>query len=97
MRCTGHCCDGFTLNQSPGKLAALAAGGDADAAKIIGLIRVKSYGEGNRFLLRYRCKALLANGDCGVYEERPEMCRRYPDGGECRVAGCTLGVEGRCV
>ena len=37
----------------------------------------------------YRCKNLLANGDCGVYETRPKMCSEYPYGGTCDYKECT--------
>lgn len=94
-RCTGGCCRKFTINKSPGELAAQAAGGDADAAKIRDLLKLHSYSDdGETFLLRYDCKALLPNGDCSIYNERPDMCRRYPDGFQCSVEGCTyVGIN----
>ena len=38
----------------------------------------------------YRCKNLQANGDCGIYEDRPMMCRGYPYGRACSYRGCTM-------
>lgn len=41
----------------------------------------------------YTCKNLLTNGDCGIYETRPKMCREYPHYGRagalCRYSTCT--------
>lgn len=38
----------------------------------------------------YTCKHLDANtGDCTDYENRPDMCRRYPYGGRCTYKDCT--------
>ena len=40
---------------------------------------------------RYTCKHLLPNGDCDNYENRPQMCRQYPDygrGGLCEYKEC---------
>lgn len=37
---------------------------------------------------RYTCANLLPSGDCGIYDSRPSMCRRYPYGRGCDVPGC---------
>jgi Fe-S-cluster containining protein len=37
----------------------------------------------------HTCKNLLENGDCGDYENRPSMCRSYPDGRPCLFIHCT--------
>jgi Fe-S-cluster containining protein len=37
----------------------------------------------------YTCKHLAENGDCTIYEHRPDMCRAYPNGHECEFAECT--------
>ena len=37
----------------------------------------------------YSCRHVLLNGDCGIYETRPEMCRRYPNGSPCVFTDCT--------
>lgn len=42
-------------------------------------------------LWRFRCTALLANGRCGNYEDRPDLCKRYEAGSdELCVFGRTL-------
>lgn len=43
----------------------------------------------------YTCRHLKDNKDCGIYEERPHMCRSYPDFGICVYAncGCTYQLE----
>lgn len=37
----------------------------------------------------YRCKNVLPNGDCGIYETRPGMCSGFPYGRDCQYAACT--------
>lgn len=37
----------------------------------------------------YTCRHRLPNGNCGVYEARPSLCRDYPYGGPCEYPGCT--------
>lgn len=37
----------------------------------------------------HTCKHLQPNGDCGNYENRPEMCRVYPNGRPCVFVHCT--------
>lgn len=38
----------------------------------------------------YTCKNLQSNGDCGIYEARPRLCRDYPYAGDvCGYDGCT--------
>lgn len=38
----------------------------------------------------YTCVHLQPNGDCGIYDIRPAMCRDYPYGLPCRYLGCTF-------
>lgn len=38
----------------------------------------------------YGCRYIQLNGDCGIYETRPQMCRSYPDGQECGFEECTM-------
>jgi Fe-S-cluster containining protein len=38
----------------------------------------------------YRCAHVRENGDCGIYEMRPKMCRDYPYGTDCDFPGCTM-------
>ena len=37
----------------------------------------------------YDCRHLQPNGDCAIYEDRPTMCRNYPNGVACSRVGCT--------
>lgn len=37
----------------------------------------------------YECAHLQENGDCGIYESRPEVCRDYPYGRPCGQPDCT--------
>lgn len=41
----------------------------------------------------YGCRHIQLNGDCGIYETRPDMCRRYPNGSPCQFEGCTMSEE----
>lgn len=38
---------------------------------------------------RYRCVHLQEDGNCGIYEIRPTMCRDYPYDKGCTFDGCT--------
>jgi len=37
----------------------------------------------------YHCAHIRPDGDCAIYESRPQMCRDYPYGRRCTFAGCT--------
>lgn len=41
----------------------------------------------------YTCKYHQEDGNCGIYDKRPLMCRRYPNMGVCEYqdCGCTWG------
>lgn len=41
----------------------------------------------------YACRHVQLNGDCGIYEQRPELCRRYPNGHVCQFVDCTWSEE----
>jgi len=36
----------------------------------------------------YSCKHLKSNGDCGIYKDRPGMCRKYPGDKLCEYPDC---------
>lgn len=36
----------------------------------------------------YSCVHLDGDGDCGIYDRRPAMCRDYPYGRRCEYSGC---------
>jgi Fe-S-cluster containining protein len=48
----------------------------------------------------YGCHKLQDNGDCGIYDRRPQLCRRFPAweavGGRCQNPACTRAVEVKC-
>ena len=39
------------------------------------VIQVEKRSDGVRM---FTCANVLPNGNCGIYERRPEMCRRFP-------------------
>lgn len=41
----------------------------------------------------YGCRHIQLNGDCGIYDDRPTMCRRYPNGSLCDFEDCTMSVK----
>jgi hypothetical protein len=43
----------------------------------------------------YTCRHHQADGLCGVYEQRPNMCRGYPYRATCRYEGCAHPVAPR--
>lgn len=42
----------------------------------------------------YTCKHFDGE-NCTNYENRPDLCRRYPNSGRCEYAGCTAGCAVR--
>lgn len=36
----------------------------------------------------FSCVHLQPDGDCGIYERRPRVCRIYPTAGVCEYPGC---------
>lgn len=43
--------------------------------------------------MEFACSWLLPNGRCGGYDERPQMCRIFPEGGD-RLCVHFNGAEG---
>lgn len=39
-------------------------------------------GRGDDLRFECRCTALTPEGRCGIYAERPQVCRTYPPGGQ---------------
>jgi Fe-S-cluster containining protein len=98
-RCTGHCCKSFALPYAPFELLRQAP----EIAQMVTYLG--HFGFNPRFGVVhgaisqkhanfYSCNNLQPNGDCGIYETRPEMCRVYPNGHKCEFTGCT-SVEAR--
>ena len=93
-RCTGHCCRGFALEKSHDEIwddyrlwkqnPALSTIPDVHliAPMVIPIKKLK--GE-----WLYTCKHLGKNGDCGIYSERPQMCRDFPGEKPCPFPICS--------
>lgn len=45
----------------------------------------------------YTCKHHQTNGDCGIYQDRPSMCRNFPYGRPCESASCEMKEDEQCV
>lgn len=135
-RCTGHCCEDFTLPFSPmqfawwakllrlGKLptywrlygkrrygSELNKGAvnnyNPDEIRKVSEMIIFKYssktclGNPNRKidheLYHYTCKHFnKSTGNCMNYENRPGMCRDYPNTGTCKYKGCTRTCEKPC-
>lgn len=101
-RCTGHCCRSFYLPFTPEELADIDDSTHIDGSKIAAMaIPVAPVGQrphGLAFPMidppvvghYYTCRHLIGN-DCSIYDERPRMCRTYPEGQKCNYKGCTSG------
>jgi Fe-S-cluster containining protein len=99
-RCTGHCCERFYLPNTPGELeniAKCAEKGDATVAKefrkvadmVIFLRR-----DDHKGVYHYTCKHFdVATRNCTDYEDRPRMCRSFPNDRPCPYEGCTNHPE----
>jgi len=95
-RCTGHCCRCFSLPYGPDELATRKAR-IKDGEQIVAMVRYlgrtvppgmphqRNESSSDHY---YTCTNLLANGDCGIYETRPGMCRNFPDDGPCPYPQC---------
>ena len=98
-RCTGNCCRRFALDQSWEELQALAIaykadptasrqrGEDSDIITIAEMV-IPVQSSRNKKEHVFRCKNLGSNGDCGIYEVRPQMCRDFPGPEGCHFRGC---------
>ena len=93
-RCRGHCCRRFALKHSYEKLqneSTRVAGGETSeikdvqtiAAMVIPVARNALAGEHV-----YTCKNLSPAGDCTIYEQRPQMCRDFPQAKGCHFWKC---------
>lgn len=89
-RCRGECCRRIMLFQGPNAIgieaAAKADPEHPDFKEIAHLFREVGWDREGRPI--HKCLALLPNGDCGVYETRPRLCRDYPYAKKCDNPGC---------
>ena len=86
-RCSGHCCQGFYLNES--KLDLLTSETVVQDEDIIVdmLIPLEWDEEGGA---TFTCRHFdTETNNCQIYDRRPGMCRNYPYGKECSFPGCT--------
>lgn len=91
-RCKGHCCSNVVTDHSPEWMAEqyqfwLNVG--SPEGMDIGIVYPAWEYQGERHLHLqdgtlagtshiYRCRHLTSEGDCGIYETRPRLCRAYP-------------------
>ena len=93
-RCTGHCCRGFALEYPYERVRADYArwqAGDReglipDIAQIYPMLQPLGVFRGQEL---FTCKHLQANGDCGIYATRPQMCRDFPGDRPCPYRNCS--------
>lgn len=85
--CRGACCESFTI-----PAADVSAPGN-DERRWLELHALVTRGPlgGRELTFECRCRALTADGRCGIYEARPKMCRDYQPGG----AWCLAVVRAR--
>jgi Fe-S-cluster containining protein len=108
-RCTGHCCERFFLPLSPDELRAEQADKgtiynrkeiDFVADMVIYLGPSGTSVTGEPLTLEgkpvtghfYTCRH-YKDGNCTVYEQRPNICRDYPYGSTCKYKECTWSLE----
>ena len=85
-RC-GLCCEDIPAPCGPDELAALAAVPSLteDTRRFLaGLEPVEPTATGWRYRCRHFARAADGLGVCGIFETRPEVCRRFPYGGVVR-------------
>ena len=96
-RCTGHCCDSFSVSMDD--VRRIAATGDKEAIQVRDMVRPLLPGSWNGFSRSriteeefgelFTCTNLGPGHDCLIYETRPAMCSRYPYGWRCAHPDCT--------
>lgn len=99
-RCSGHCCRRFPLTATYAEIKAAAEKVKAgepdryqDSVFIADmLVPLAPNAEGKEY---FTCRHHdAASGNCGVYEQRPRLCREHPFYGRhdevCNTPGCTL-------
>lgn len=102
-RCTGHCCKGFALEYSYSEIQSdyqtwlqnsQGPGGDKKSkipqVEIIAPMLIPLGGSPKYKEFTYTCKNLDPSGDCRIYQDRPQMCRDFPEPGVgCHFWNCT--------
>ncbi|MGZ3653388.1 MAG: YkgJ family cysteine cluster protein [Bdellovibrionota bacterium] len=101
-RCVGHCCRGFSLEHPLSVVQAEYERwrADPESATLIPDISTIApmlipLGVFRRQEL-FTCKHLGADGNCGIYETRPRMCRDFPGPKPCPYRNCgSHGAQSR--
>src|SRR6186713_2485093 len=99
-RCTGNCCRQFSLEFPLSEVEADYARFRADpgSAKIPNIETIApmivSLGKFRGQEL-FTCRNLSADGNCGIYDTRPKMCRDFPGPDPCPYRNCAShGAQG---
>ena len=100
-RCTGHCCRAFVLHgwtyekiqeaYTAWREQRSGATWPNDIWLIAPMIRQNPVEAGHD--PTFSCIHLQANGDCGIYNIRPQVCREYPNNRGCCFEGCTWDAQ----
>ena len=91
-RCVGHCCRGFSLEHPYERVRAEFEAwkkGEPTTIPDIGVIgdMIQPLGVFRHQEL-FTCRHLSAEGNCGIYETRPQMCRDFPGPNPCPYRNC---------
>lgn len=98
-RCLGHCCRGFSL-EHPYKVVQVEYAKwrrDPASAPLIPDVAIIAemlipLGVFRKQEL-FTCKHFGENGNCGIYERRPKMCRDFPGPAPCPYRNCASHGE----
>lgn len=92
-RCTGHCCRRFPLSAPFAYIHELAGKPDEHEARQLvdmliplGTAPDRAGKDREYFTCRHHD---VVTGDCGIYADRPRMCRDYPYEHACEQVECT--------
>ena len=90
-KCDGRCCELFALSKPHEHLIAHQTD-IQDGETIAGM--VISQGQSNDGVWLFSCQHFDTDSRrCRIYEQRPDMCRRYPYDGRCGFCGYVESVE----
>lgn len=106
-RCTGHCCEKFTLPYSPAELRLIHNGKGVaelisgkvnfdwkDLQQIVLMVKSISKEWTPSMPNLYSCRNFdAATRNCLIYDRRPRMCRNFPYGRKCPHKDCTLKYD----
>ena len=91
-RCTGHCCRGFSLEYPNAvvkeEYAKAQAGQDSFIPNVTTIAEMLIPLGVFRGQELFTCKHLSQEGNCTIYEMRPQMCRDFPGPDPCKYRNC---------